>query len=308
MKSVLLVVVAAIVSSCSAFSIQPSARTAVSTRSNIATPAVRDLSRRLHNGDADYEEALQPRRHLNRRSALSIFTLLPLSIITSSSPLPAKAESGKGKVVVLGGAGWVGAHVSANLNQQGYQVVSISRSTAEVQTKRTKSILGTAIPGVEYVSLDAGSASIEDLASPMKDTLAVISCVGIAPGSPNQKDGNGLVNSRIAKAAKLAGVPKFVYIGVASSLANGPAKFLLGDYFKGKAEAEKSVAQEFGEKSLIVKPAIVAGGTPGEIRPPGPPGMKPVDVEAVAKAVVAGALGELKGEIDGNDAIVAIAS
>lgn len=202
----------------------------------------------------------------------------------------------------------MGAHVSSNLQKQGYQVVSISRSTPDEQMARTKSILGTAIQGVEYLSLDAGTASIDDLASPMKNSLAVISCVGISPGGPNQKDGNGLVNSSIAKAAKAAGVDKFVYIGVASSLANGPAKFLLGDYFKGKAEAEKSVAQEFGEKALIIKPAIIAGGTPGEIRPPGPPGMKPVDVEAVAKVAVAGALGELKGKVDGNEDITAIAS
>ena len=74
--------------------------------------------------------------------------------------------------------------------------------------------------------------------------------------------------------------------------------------FQGKAEAEKSVAQEFGEKALIIKPAIVAGGTPGEIRPPGPPGVKPVDVDALAKLVVAGALGDLSGKIDGNDAIM----
>lgn len=78
--------------------------------------------------------------------------------------------------------------------------------------------------------------------------------------------------------------------------------------FSGKAEAEKSVAKEFGVKSLIIKPAIIAGGTPGEIRPPGPPGVKPVDVEAVAKLAVAGALGDLKGTIDGNDDISAAAS
>jgi len=184
--------------------------------------------------------------------------------------------------------------------------VSISRSTSEIQTERTKSILGTTIPGVTYVSLDAGAASSsEDLAKAMKGALAVISCVGIAPGGSNVKDGNGVVNARIAKAAKSAGVPKFVYIGVASSLANSPAKFVLGDYFKGKAEAEKNVAQEFGaEKSLIIKPAIIAGGTPGELRPPGPPGVKPVTVDAVAKVVVAGALGDLSGTIDGNDDIV----
>jgi hypothetical protein len=56
---------------------------------------------------------------------------------------------------------------------------------------------------------------------------------------------------------------------------------------------------------LVVKPAIIAGGPPGEIRPPGPPGVKPATVEAVAKVVVAGATGQQSGSIDGNDAIMA---
>ena len=52
----------------------------------------------------------------------------------------------------------------------------------------------------------------------------------------------------------------------------------------------------------------IKGGTPGEIRPPGPPGIKPIDVESLAKVVVAGAVGELTGSIDGNEAISAMAS
>ena len=94
-------------------------------------------------------------------------------------------------------------------------------------------------------------------------------------------------------------------MSVASELANGPAKFLLGDYLKGKAEAEGAVKKDFPESSLVVKPAIIAGGPPGEIRPPGPPGMKAASVEEVAKAVVSGALGEKSGIIDGNSAIAA---
>ena len=93
-----------------------------------------------------------------------------------------------------------------------------------------------------------------------------------------------------------------------ASLSSGPAKFLLGDYFKGKADAESSFVKEFGkDKSLIIKPAIVDGGTPGEIRPPGPPGVKAVDVEALAKVVVSGAAGDLTGVIDGNDDITSMA-
>ena len=53
---------------------------------------------------------------------------------------------------------------------------------------------------------------------------------------------------------------------------------------------------------------VLKGGTPGEIRPPGPPGVKPVDVESLAKVVVSGAVGDLTGSIDGNEAISAMAS
>ena len=62
----------------------------------------------------------------------------------------------------------------------------------------------------------------------------MISCCGVAPGSENQLDGNGAVNVRIADAAKAAGVPRFVYISVASDMGvtSGPAKIALGDYFK----------------------------------------------------------------------------
>ena len=62
----------------------------------------------------------------------------------------------------------------------------------------------------------------------------MINCCGVAPGSSDQLDGNGQVNVRVADAAKAAGVPRFVYIGVASDMGvtSGPAKIALGDYFK----------------------------------------------------------------------------
>ena len=111
---------------------------------------------------------------------------------------------------------------------------------------------------------------------------------------------------RIAEAAKAAAIDKFVYLGVASELANGPIKFIFGDYCKGKAEAEAAVAKGFGTSALVLKPGIIAGAPPGEIRPPGPPGMSAVSVEAVAAAAVAGALGEKSGTFDGNGAIAGV--
>mmetsp|Transcript_13539 Transcript_13539/g.26984 ORF Transcript_13539/g.26984 Transcript_13539/m.26984 type:complete len:316 (-) Transcript_13539:71-1018(-) len=247
----------------------------------------------------------------DRRSLLSSLAgraFVPAAAIISSLSHPALAaaadKSKKGTIVVVGGAGYVGAHVDQILASQGYRVVSVSRSSPAAQADKIKSILGAPLPDIEYRSADA---STDDLGEVLKGASAVVSCVGVAPGGKNQRAGNGAVNVRLADAAAAAGVPRFVYVSVASELANGPAKFLLGDYLKGKAEAEGAVAKDYGSgASLVVRPAIIAGAPPGEIRPPGPPGMAAVSVDAVARAVVAGALGTKSGTIDGNSAISAI--
>lgn len=242
---------------------------------------------------------------IDRREAL-IGGVAGLAILTGATTHPRLAVADgadKGKIVVFGGSGYVGAHVDQLLTSQGYTVLSVSRSSSADQAEKIGKILGKPLSGVQYATLDASS---DDLGDVLKGATAVVSCVGIAPGGANQRDGNGKVNVRIADAAKAAGISRFVYIGVASDLANGPAKFLLGDYLKGKAEAEAGVLKNFGSDGLVVKPAIIAGGPPGEIRPPGPPGVKAVAVEDVAKAVVAGALGQKSGTLDGNSAIAAL--
>jgi len=247
---------------------------------------------------------------IDRRSAL-VSTVVALSVnaiaIGKSTPAVAATAAATNKndkrVVVFGGSGYVGSYVDQLLLSQGYKVVSVSRSSVSDQADKIAKILGKPLVGsIEYVSLDA---STDDLGSVLKDASVVVSCVGVAPGGKNQRSGNGAVNVRLADASKASGSCKrFVYVSVASELANGPAKFLLGDYLKGKAEAEAAVIKDFGSSdSLVVKPAIIAGGPPGELRPPGPPGVKPAAVEDVAKAVVAGALGQKSGVVDGNVAI-----
>ena len=240
--------------------------------------------------------------YMSRRSLLEVSTAAAFSAVLPF-PSPSLAADDKGKVVVFGGSGYVGAYVSEILAGKGYSVISVSRRSPTDQSSAVTKILGNSpSKGVDFVALDASSA---DLSKVLAGSTAAISCVGVAPGGANQRDGNGAVNIRIADAAKAAGVKRFVYVSVAPELANGPAKFLLGDYLKGKAEAEGAVKKYFPESSLVVKPAIIAGGPPGEIRPPGPPGMKAASVEEVAKAVVSGALGEKSGIIDGNSAIAA---
>ena len=249
---------------------------------------------RIHSSTATMSLA-----RFDRRAALST-----VAGAAATTLLPGVAHAaGTPKVVIFGGSGYVGAYAAQMLVGKGASVVSVSRKSPSEQAAKVKEILGKGLD-ITYTQLDASSA---DLSGALSGATAVISCVGIAPGGANQRDGNGAVNAKIADATKAAGIDKLVYLGVASELANGPIKFIFGDYVKGKAEAEAAVAKDFGASALVIKPGIIGGAPPGEIRPPGPPGMTPVPVEAVAKAAVAGALGLKAGKIDGNDAIVAAA-
>jgi len=240
---------------------------------------------------------------LSRRSVL----VAPAAAAIAVAGWPARRAVAAGgsapKVVVVGGAGWVGSYVDQELARQGATVVSVSRSSAETQAARVFSNTGSVPQGLTFVSADA---SCDDLVKIFKGSDAVINCCGIAPGGENMFEGNGKVNVNVADAAKAAGVPKYVYIGVASNMGvtNGPARIALGDYFKGKAIAEAAVTADYeSTSSLIIKPAAVRGAPAGESRPPSPPGAASVYPAALAKAAVSGALGFQSGVLDGAQAI-----
>jgi len=236
---------------------------------------------------------------LERRSVLS---MLPTAVTAWTRAAPEVQAAGGKKVVVFGGAGFVGSRVTNLLIKEGYEVTSVSRSSRTDQTGRVKKFVGTSLESANYVSLDASKDDLK--ADGLLDGAdAVISCIGIVPGGENQLAGNGAVNVRIAQASKAAGVPRFVYISVASALSDGPGKFIFGDYMKGKAQAEAAALENFGSaNSLIIKPAVIEGpGAPAG--PPAPPWIRSVNVDAVAKAAVAGALGRQSGILDGTDAI-----
>lgn len=111
---------------------------------------------------------------LDRRTAM-VNTVGAAAAAVSAGVFPfaaTGAEKGR-KVVVMGGAGYVGSRVSVALAKEGFEVISVSRSSGLDQAAKIKANTGTT-PSIEYVSLDATQ---DDLAGVMKGASAVVSCV-----------------------------------------------------------------------------------------------------------------------------------
>lgn len=231
---------------------------------------------------------------------------------------------------MFGGSGFVGSRVVEQLKKAGCEVVSVSRS-GEV-----KADLST------YSPISVGTAS-EELKAALAGASCAVSCVGTIGGSDAEmRKGNGTLNENAAKAAKEAGVTRFVYVSVADVVRRTVTALpggLLGGYFEGKKAAEAAVEEGFAEP-VIVCPSFIYGGEEFELTPPRVPAgygssiekllgsapiksisqavgsvpaiggvvkltlAPPVNVDSVAKATAAAALGQVtQTRIDGTAAI-----
>ena len=169
---------------------------------------------------------------------------------------------GAPRVVVLGGTGFVGRRVVAELKRAGADVTAASRSTPAA---------GVLPEGVPHVKVDLlGSADLGTLGG----FETIVSCVGVIGGEDaDAVAGNGEANERAAKAAAEAGASRFVYVSVDSAVRDSGVQALgvggLKGYFEGKSRAEAAITASFpGDASVIVCPSFVYGGDSFEIAPP----------------------------------------
>lgn len=244
----------------------------------------------------------------------------------------AAAVSAPQKVVVLGGNGFVGSRVCKALAEAGCLVVSVSR-------RGTPPAWAAGQPWVSKVTWSQGDVLTSDLSATLRGAAAVVSCIGTIGGSDeSMAAGNGAVNVRAVQISKAAGVPKFVYISVASVVASTVDGMAMKGYFAGKREAEAALVAAYPTDSVVIRPSFIYGGEEFGLTPPrvtagygsgieallssGPvraiagvaPGpialtlAPPVSVESVAAAAAAGALGLIAaGVVDGTDDINAAA-
>lgn len=255
----------------------------------------------------------------SRRGFIEIAGTTIVAATIALNPNPAFASEYSGKLLVLGGTGFVGKEVCKKLSALGVDYIATSRDGRD----------GTIALDFTDSSIDIAS-KVEEMA---KDCTAVISCVGVIGTSEDVKianKGTGFAS----KGAKAAGVKKFVYISVAPEVkesVKGVSAF--DNYMEGKAFSEDAIKNNFVNGYTIIAPTFIYGGDKFGVNPPrvadgygrlvegllssGPfraaasiaPGFigvalePPINVSSVAGAAVAGALGLSQSILDTYDEI-----
>ena len=172
------------------------------------------------------------------------------------------------KVTVLGGTGFVGSRVCKTLVNGGAEVTSVS-ARGEVPKWCAGEPWASA---VEWRKNDITRGPREQLVEAVGSPDAVISTVGaIGFDVQGLLLGNGVANAEGAKAAKAAGAKRFVYVSVASEVADAKGWLppFFGGYFDGKAQAEQAIQDAgFESSSTFVKPSFIYGGDEFGLFPP----------------------------------------
>ncbi|KAH7352356.1 hypothetical protein KP509_19G041200 [Ceratopteris richardii] len=166
-------------------------------------------------------------------------------------------STNRNKLLVLGGTGFVGTHICKEALQQGLPVMSLSRSgRPKLRDSWTYDV--TWIQGNLFEP--------DKWKDALKETSAVISCVGGFGSNETMRKVNGDANIAAINVAHDSGVKRFVYI---SALDFGFPSFILRGYYEGKKAAEEALQIKFPYGGVILRPSFIYGDRQvGEIKIP----------------------------------------
>lgn len=154
------------------------------------------------------------------------------------------------KLLVFGGRGFLGSAVCAEALKTGLQVVSVSPSGTPPLSREE---------WVSRVEWTRGNAlEPETYSQQLRGAVAVISCVGAFGSNAHMLRVNGDANVRLIEQAKLADVPRFVYISAYLPKIPGLDMALSG-YVNGKRKAEAALAATYATGGVVVQPWIIYG-------------------------------------------------
>ncbi|EOY04341.1 NAD(P)-binding Rossmann-fold superfamily protein isoform 2 [Theobroma cacao] len=153
-----------------------------------------------------------------------------------------------GKLLVLGGNGFVGSHICREALEQGLTVSSLSRSGRP-------SLHDSWLNDVLWHKGDLLSPG--SLKQAMSEATSVISCVGAFGSNPYMYRINGTANVNAIRAAVEQRVKRFVYVSAADF---GLLYYLLRGYYEGKRVTEAELTDKFPNGAgIILRPGFIHG-------------------------------------------------
>lgn len=148
-------------------------------------------------------------------------------------------------IVLIGGSGFVGAHLAQALLKRGCRLRIVSRHPERAFRLRALANLGQ----VQFVRGDVTRPA--GLATALAGACGVVNLVGAFAGNLDALQGDGA--GRIAAVAQAAEVRAFVQVSALGSDATSPV-----DYNRTKAEGEAAVRVAF-PRATIVRPSVLFG-------------------------------------------------
>lgn len=169
----------------------------------------------------------------------------------AGTPIPRRAREGE-RVVVLGGTGWTGRHVSAAFAAAGYDVLAVARQPTKDPTWH------------RFLPLDLCETSVDTLTGFLADErpTAVVNAAGRLWGASEQEMRSSFltVTERVLQAlARLPTRPRFVQLGTVMEYGPTPA---------GQAVTETTVPQPaspYGRLKLAATEAVLAATASGAV-------------------------------------------
>ncbi|KAJ7971167.1 NAD(P)-binding rossmann-fold protein [Quillaja saponaria] len=159
------------------------------------------------------------------------------------SPLPT------GKILVLGGNGFVGSHICREAIEYGLAVCSLSRSGRP-------SLCDSWADSESMIWLRGDLLSPDSMKDALSGVTSVISCIGGFGSNSHMYRINGTANINAVRAAADQGVERFVYISAADF---GLVNYILQGYYEGKRATERELLAKYPHGGVILRPGFIHG-------------------------------------------------
>ena len=159
-------------------------------------------------------------------------------------------SSNETKVLILGGAGFIGGYLASALSKSGYHVRIPTRNR-----ERAKSHL-IILPNVEVIQTDI--ANMENLDTLFRGIDIVINCIGIL--HENQKNDftkfHATLVDHIVTSCNSRKIKHLIHLSALKASTEGPSAYL-----RSKAEGEDIICKKLNSETVrsIIRPSVVFG-------------------------------------------------